>query len=270
MLDYNHRPKFFEQVTAVIDEALTAEHASRTPRHYLGASRLGVACERALQYEYAQAPVDPGRELPGRVLRIFEVGHALEALAIRWLRLAGFDLHTEKADGGQFGFSVAGGRIQGHVDGILAGGPETLGLAYPALWECKTMNARAWRETVKRGVSQAKPVYAAQIAVYQAYMEASVPGISQNPALFTAINKDTNSGSSGYRSTADSPSACRTAPCESFRPPRRASSCRASPPRRRTTSARAARGRTVVGVRHDGGQHHLARFQRRAGPTRSP
>ena len=191
MLDYNSRPKFFEQVTAVIDEALTAEHASRTPRHYLGASRLGVACERALQYEYAQAPVDPGRELPGRVLRIFEVGHALEALAIRWLRLAGFDLHTEKADGGQFGFSVAGGRIQGHVDGILAGGPETLGLAYPALWECKTMNARAWRETVKRGVAQAKPVYAAQIAVYQAYMEASVPGISRHPALFTAINKDT-------------------------------------------------------------------------------
>ncbi len=191
MLDYNHRPKFFEQVTAVIDEALTAEHASRTPRSYLGASRLGVACERALQYEYAHAPVDPGRELPGRVLRIFEVGHVLEALAIRWLRLAGFDLHTEKADGGQFGFSVAGGRIQGHVDGILAGGPETLGLAYPALWECKTMNARAWRETVKRGVAQAKPVYAAQIAVYQAYMEASVPGISQNPALFTAINKDT-------------------------------------------------------------------------------
>jgi len=191
MLDYNHRPKFHEQVTAIIDAALTAEHASRTPRHYLGASRLGVACERALQYEYAQAPVDPGRELPGRVLRIFEVGHALEALAIRWLRLAGFDLHTEKADGGQFGFSVAGGRIQGHVDGILAGGPETLGLAYPALWECKTMNARAWRETVKRGVSQAKPVYAAQIAVYQAYMEASVPGISQNPVLFTAINKDT-------------------------------------------------------------------------------
>lgn len=191
MLDYNHRPKFFEQVTAVIDEALTAEHASRTPRNYLGASRLGVACERALQYEYAQAPVDAGRELPGRVLRIFEVGHALEALAIRWLRLAGFDLHTEKADGGQFGFSVADGRIQGHVDGILVGGPETLGLSYPALWECKTMNARAWRETVKRGVAQAKPVYAAQIAVYQAYMEASVPGISQNPALFTAINKDT-------------------------------------------------------------------------------
>jgi hypothetical protein len=36
-----------------------------------------------------------------------------------------------------------------------------------------------------------KPVYAAQLAVYQAYMESSVAGLSANPALFTAINKDT-------------------------------------------------------------------------------
>ena len=53
------------------------------------------------------------------------------------------------------------------------------------------MNARNWRETVSKGVVIAKPVYAAQIALYQAYMEASVPGICSNPALFTAINKDT-------------------------------------------------------------------------------
>jgi hypothetical protein len=97
MLDYNHRPKFHERVGAVIDEALARERASQTPRRYLGASRLGVACERALQYEYAQAPVDPGRKLPGRALRVFEVGHALEDLAIRWLCLAGFELYTRKA-----------------------------------------------------------------------------------------------------------------------------------------------------------------------------
>lgn len=44
---------------------------------------------------------------------------------------------------------------------------------------------------MKRGVTVSKPVYAAQIAIYQAYMETTVPGISTNPALFTAINKDT-------------------------------------------------------------------------------
>ena len=190
MLDFNHRPKLHEQIGDLIDAALTRNRGSEAPRRYLGASRLGVACERALQYEYLHTPVDPGREIPGRVLRVFEVGHALEDLAIRWLRLAGFDLYTRKADGGQFGFSVAGGRIQGHVDGVINAGPSDLGLRCPALWECKTMNDKSWRDAAKHGLAQSKPVYAAQIAVYQAYMEGSIPGISSNPALFTAINKD--------------------------------------------------------------------------------
>ena len=188
MLDFNHRPKIHEQIGVLIDTALSAERDNQARRNYLGASRLGVACERALQYEYLQTPVDPGWDMPGRVLRVFEVGHVLEELAIRWLRMAGFDLYTQKASGGQFGFSVAGGRIQGHVDGVLNGGPAELGMSYPALWECKTMNDKSWRDTVKHGVSKSKPVYAAQMAIYQAYMEASIPGISANPALFTAIN----------------------------------------------------------------------------------
>ena len=98
-----------------------------------------------------------------------------------WLRGAGFDLYTRKGnrpDGGQFGFSVAGGRIRGHVDGIIAAAPAPLGIGVPALWECKTMNAKNWRACVKDGVAVSKPVYAAQIAIYQAYMESSVPGIS--------------------------------------------------------------------------------------------
>ena len=190
MLDFNHRPKLHERIGDLIDAALTRSREAQTPRHYLGASRLGVACERALQYEYLHTSVDPGREIPGRILRVFEVGHALEELAIRWLRLAGFDLYTQKASGGQFGFSVAGGRIQGHVDGVIQAAPAELGLQGPALWECKTMNDKSWRETVKLGVARSKPIYSAQMAVYQAYMEGSIPGISSQPALFTAINKD--------------------------------------------------------------------------------
>jgi hypothetical protein len=182
MLDYNHRPTCAERINAAIDEAIATERAAVAPRTYLGGSRLGHGCERALQFEFAGAPKDEGQEFSGQTLRIFEIGHALEDLAIRWLRGAGFDLYTRKGnrpDGEQFGFSVAGGRIRGHVDGIIAAAPQQLGIGVPALWECKTMNARNWRETV------------AQIALYQAYMEAQVPGISDNPALFTAINKDT-------------------------------------------------------------------------------
>lgn len=191
MIDLNHQPKFHEKVTALVDAALQAENATREKRRYLGGSRLGVSCERALQFEYVDAPVDTGAEFPGRTLRIFEVGHALEDLAIRWLRLAGFDLCTRRKEGGQFGFSVADGRIQGHLDGVIAGAPAELGLEFPMLWECKTMNDKHWRDTVKKGVAVTKPVYAAQIATYQAYMEPAIPGISANPALFTAINKDT-------------------------------------------------------------------------------
>ncbi|WP_340583902.1 PD-(D/E)XK nuclease family protein [Brucella pseudintermedia] len=194
MLDFNHRPKTGEQITALIDAALVAENAATLPRDYLGGSRLGVACERALQFEFTATPKDDGAGFTGQTLRIFAIGHVLEDLAIRWLRAAGFDIYTRKSnrpDGEQFGFSVAGGRVRGHVDGILAAGPEGVGLAVPALWECKTMNAKNWRACVKDGVTKSKPVYATQIAVYQAYMEAQVPGISAAPALFTAINKDT-------------------------------------------------------------------------------
>ncbi|AOZ70734.1 hypothetical protein LPB142_16510 [Rhodobacter xanthinilyticus] len=194
MLDYNHRPGIAERVNAAIDAALIAEREATPPRTYLGASRLGHACERALQFEFAGAPKDDGADFAGQTLRIFEIGHQLEDLAIRWLRAAGLDLYTRKGnrpDGEQFGFSVAGGRIRGHVDGIIAAAPAPLGIGVPALWECKTMNAKNWRACVKDGVAVAKPVYAAQIALYQAYMEGTIPGISANPALFTAINKDT-------------------------------------------------------------------------------
>lgn len=193
-LDFNPRPSMADRINTLVDTALIAEREATPPRTYLGASRLGHACERALQFEFAGAPKDEGADFGGQTLRIFEIGHQLEDLAIRWLRAAGIDLYTRKGnrpDGEQFGFSVAGGRIRGHVDGIIADAPAALGLHTPALWECKTMNAKNWRACVKDGVTVSKPVYAAQIAIYQAYMEATVPGISAAPALFTAINKDT-------------------------------------------------------------------------------
>jgi hypothetical protein len=194
MLDYNHTRSFADMLNEVVDAALMDESAAHPRREYLGGSRVGHACERALQFEFAGAPKDEGADFPGRTLRIFAIGHALEDLAIKWLRAAGIDLYTRKGndpDGQQFGFSVAGGRIRGHADGIIAGAPEALKFGVPALWECKTMNAKNWRETVKSGVAAAKPIYAAQIALYQAYMDAGIPGLAQNPALFTAINKDT-------------------------------------------------------------------------------
>ncbi|WKB50882.1 PD-(D/E)XK nuclease family protein [Eleftheria terrae] len=183
MMDFNPTARLGERVEALIDDGLQRRAAEQTVRSYLGASRVGVACERALQFEYAQAPVDPGRSFTGRLLRIFERGHRMEECMAAWLRAAGFDLRTCKADGEQFGFSVADGRLQGHVDGVLLSGPD--GFACPALWEMKCLGAKGWKELQKHGLAAAKPVYAAQVALYQAYLQ-----LHEHPALFTALNAD--------------------------------------------------------------------------------
>lgn len=184
MLDFNSTASLSGRLTALIDVGMQQARAGQEARRYLGASRLGVACERALQYEYAQAPVDYGRDIEGRLLRIFERGHVIEDSMVAWLRAAGFDLRTRDCSGEQFGFSVADGRLQGHADGVIVGGPE--GFAYPCLWENKCLGGKSWRELEKHRLAVAKPVYAAQVALYQAYLE-----LTEHPALFTAVNADT-------------------------------------------------------------------------------
>jgi hypothetical protein len=189
MLDFNSRGTIADQIKELIDSALT--NLKETKRTYLGASMLGGYCIRALQYQYAHTPKDEDKGFSGKILRIFQAGHVFEDLAIGWLRAAGIELRTQTSGGEQFGFSVLGGKIQGHVDGIIVRAPVTMRLKFPMLWECKSLNSKSWKDTQKRGVVLSKPVYAAQIAIYQAYMETVVEGISKNPCLFTAINKDT-------------------------------------------------------------------------------
>lgn len=194
MIDLNHgsgaqyvQPRALPEINAAlcaaIDMGLTARHRSERPRSYVSSSGLGRACLRQIQYDYLAVPKDAGQEFAPKTLRIFEAGHRGEDMVANWLRIAGFDLRTEHPDGRQFGFTALNGRFKGHIDGCLVNGP--VQMDYPALWETKALGASSWKDTVKRGVSIAKPVYAAQIALYQAYMD--LP----NPALFTALNRDT-------------------------------------------------------------------------------
>ena len=184
MMDFNSSSSISGQITALVDAEMQRVRSAEVQREYLGASRLGASCERALQYEFAKAPVDSGRDADGRLLRIFRRGHVMEDCMVDWLRAAGFDLRTRKANGDQFGFSAAGGRLQGHIDGVIVGGPE--GFTYPALWENKCLGSKSWRDLEKSGLAVSKPVYAAQVAIYQAYLE-----LHEQPAIFTAVNADT-------------------------------------------------------------------------------
>lgn len=195
MIDFNHGshyvygqdgqtpPPLPERVNALIDAALVAGRAAQPERDYLGASRIGEPCARRLAYEYANVPPDPDKELTGRTLRIFEAGHVFEDLSIRWLRAAGFNLLTHKKNGGQFGFSTANGKLRGHIDGVIVGGPD-IGLVWPALWEHKALGNKGWTDLVKKGLRESKPVYWAQVHIYMAYLQLS-------SCLFTALNKDT-------------------------------------------------------------------------------
>ena len=193
-VDFNHKSGFVYgqgytaldanlRINKLIDYALVAANQRQRPRNYLGASRIGEPCSRKLVYEFTHTPPDPGKAFTGGTLRIFAAGHQFEDLSIRWLRTAGFDLRTHDGNGGQFGFETANGRIKGHIDGVIVGGPG-VGMTWPALWEHKALKASSWNDTVKHGVRTSKPVYFAQMQIYMAYMDLSV-------ALFTILNKDT-------------------------------------------------------------------------------
>ncbi|MCX8016433.1 MAG: hypothetical protein N2690_00825 [Rhodocyclaceae bacterium] len=169
------------RINAHIDAALLARHRQQRPRDYLGGSRVGEPCARKLVYEITHTPKD--RDIDPGILRIFDAGHQFEALSIRWLRLAGFDLRDRGADGKQFGFVAAGGRLRGHVDGVIVAGPD-VGIRWPALWEHKALGQKFWTDLVKRGLRLSMPIYFAQVQLYMAYLELEV-------ALLTALNRDT-------------------------------------------------------------------------------
>ena len=184
MLDFNSSRTEAERFVTLIDEAIDTAGKAETRRTYLGGSRLGEQCERRLQYEFTGAEEDEGEGFKPQTRRIFKRGHVFEDIMADWIKDAGFELKTAKPSGAQFGFSDCDGDLSGHIDGVVIEGPK--GFAYPFLWENKVLGAKGWRNVAKHRVAKAYPVYATQIAVYQAYMQ-----LAEHPALFTALNADT-------------------------------------------------------------------------------
>lgn len=176
----------------VIDRAMQADNAAQPRRTYLGASRVGDDCLRKLGYEYHGIPKDEGRDFKGRTLRIFRRGHVNEDEMAGRLRLAGFELVTHKAGGGQIGFATCKdpetghARFSGHIDGVVTKAPYEAGLATPALWENKCLGDKGFNDLVKKGLRASKPVYFAQMQLYMAYLQ-----LADNPGLFTAENANT-------------------------------------------------------------------------------
>jgi hypothetical protein len=136
MLDFNTAPKIADARQRRRSMRPRSPSAPPTPpADYLGGSRLGHALRARAAVRVRRCA--EGRRAPTSTAR--RCGSSRSATRSKiWpsagCARAGFDLYTRKGnrpDGEQFGFSVAGGRIRGHVDGIIAGGPEPWASAFP-------------------------------------------------------------------------------------------------------------------------------------------
>lgn len=180
MLDLNRSNLSVALVNVAINDAIeqAATRAAEAPRPYLGASIVGSECLRKVQFDWWRKSAHPAR-----TREIFARGHYFEQRSREQLIAAGFKFAPPDV----LGFSVVDGLLRGHADGIIIAGPNLSGvyLNFPFLWEHKAINAKNWRALERDGLEKAFPQYAAQVALYQAYLDIT------NPALFTALNADT-------------------------------------------------------------------------------
>jgi hypothetical protein len=156
VLDFNRVQLSEEPISVAINALMEqAEPPEKNAREYLGASAIGHECLRRVQYDWMCAP---------HLIRV------------------GFNF----APAQHLGFSAAGGLFRGHADGILVSGPELPEAGFPCLWEHKCLGDKGWRTLERDGLEKAYPRYAAQVSLYQAYLD-----VTEHPAIFTAVNANT-------------------------------------------------------------------------------
>src|SRR5262249_12904081 len=84
------------------------------------------------------------------------------------------------------GFGGGGGLFGGHAGGIVTAGAALPGVGYPCIWECKCLGDKGWKALERDGLEKTYPHYAAQVWLYQAYLD-----VTDHPAIFTAVNANT-------------------------------------------------------------------------------
>jgi len=203
----NEEVAMFSLLDHQLEQVKYAEEATKykdRPKS-LGAGRVGHplapapwdrGCERALWFEMKMYPSD--RPFPAKLYRVFDMGHAAEAMVAANLRAAGFTLITDDGQGNQYGFALARdpetghARYKGFCDGIVTDGPAMIGgekgikLKYPFLWENKAINEKKFEKFTAEGVERSHPQYYAQIQQYQNFLQ-----LYQNPSLLTVVNRNT-------------------------------------------------------------------------------
>jgi len=170
---------FINAAPGTIDLINRHYEEARRPRHHLGLSQAGDECPRKIWFIHKGFQ---GKEIEGRVLRLFQMGNLIEDQVVADLRAAGMLVHDSQRE---VRFSQDGVTLIGHIDGIVHGLVESP--ATPHLFECKSANDKKFKELVKLGDYYAwNPTYGFQV---QAYML----GLNLKRAVVFVYNKNDSS-----------------------------------------------------------------------------
>lgn len=167
-------------IVQAIYDAWKKRGDSERSRGYLGASSIGVPCDRALWYSFRHCGSE---SFDGRMYRLFDTGHKEEARFAQDLRDIGCIVHLHDEEGRQFAISALAGHFKGHMDAAILGVPEASQTWH--VGEFKTHSAKSFAELKRVGVKESKPEHYAQMMVYMKHT-------GMKRALYLAKNKDTD------------------------------------------------------------------------------
>jgi CRISPR/Cas system-associated exonuclease Cas4 (RecB family) len=163
--------------------ATNAAKENNERRQYIGASNIGNDCELKLQYSlrgYPQVAV------PAPVLRIFKLGHVLEDMVVEDLAQSGLEvMPVDPKTGEQWEYTMFGGHVRGHADGIIVAIEEGTDKVVPVVLEIKSMNDKKWQTFKTQGIRRSHPVYFSQMQLLMALS-------GSKAALMVAYNKNTS------------------------------------------------------------------------------
>ena len=168
-----------EKTLAAINDAWQHDPDPLRGTH-LGAGSIGKSCSRELWYQFrwaAQTGFSP------RILRLFERGNREEKVFEELLRLAGIPFWgRDPATNKQYVVRFKNKHLLGYADGIGQGLPD-LPTDERFLGEWKTHNEKSFKDLVKKGVRESKPVHFTQMQLYMNELRLGW-------ALYGAVNKN--------------------------------------------------------------------------------
>ena len=148
-------------------------------RSHFGFSNIGENCSRKLWYSWKWVSASV---FTSRILRLFNRGHLEEGRFLAMLVSAGFELHFETKDGGQFRISDHNGHAGSAIDGVVIGIPD-LPDDTPALVEIKTHSDKNYKALLRKGMREEFWKHYVQMQVYMRKYDLEW-------GLYMAVNKN--------------------------------------------------------------------------------